>query len=96
MNPRPLWPLALLALLYWEAPKVVPHSVKLARAGILCTAALIIPALLYSSLYGWPSWSPGLSTHVLVLAGLGYAGMFLGFALAAVCCFLDAKRRPSK
>jgi hypothetical protein len=96
MNPKPLWPLALLALLYWEAPKVVPNTVKLARVGILGTAALMIPGLVYASLYGLSSWSPEVSTHVLVLGGLEYAGMFLGFALAAVCCFLDAKRGPSK
>ena len=96
MNPKPLWPLALLALLYLEAPKAVPHAVKLARVGIVCTALLIIPVLIYAGLYGWPSWSPEVSTHVVVLAGLGYAGMFLGFAVAAICFFLDAKRRPSK
>jgi hypothetical protein len=96
MNPKPIWPIALFALLYWGAPRVVPHALKLARVGIVCTAALITPGLVYASLYGWPSWSPDLSKHFVIVAGLGYAGMFLGLTLTAVCCFLDAKRRPSK
>jgi hypothetical protein len=94
MSIKPLWPLAILALLYWQAPWIVPYAVKLARGGILLTAILILPALIYASLYGSPSSSLHVSTLVEVLAGLAYAGMFIGFTTAAVCLVVDVKRRP--
>jgi hypothetical protein len=92
MSIKPLWPLALLALLYWQAPWIVPNAVKPARRGILFTAILILPALIYATLYGPPSRSTHISTYIKVLADLGYAGMFVGFATAVVCFFFDVKR----
>lgn len=94
MSLRPLWPLALLALLYWEAPRIVPYSSRFARVGIMGTTALLLPYLIYASLYGVPRWSPDLGTRVEVIAFVGYAGMFLGFLVATICLFVDAKRRP--
>jgi hypothetical protein len=94
MSLRPLWPLVLLALLYWEAPRIVPHSSKFARVAIGCTTALLLPYLVYASLYGAPRWSPELSTQITILAGLGYAGMFVGVLSASICFILDVKRRP--
>jgi hypothetical protein len=94
MSIKPLWPLALLAVLYRTAPWIVPYAVKLARGGVLLTAVLILPALIYASLYGSPSRSIHVSTYVEVFAGLAYAGMFIGFTIGVVCFFVDAKRRP--
>jgi hypothetical protein len=94
MSIKPLWPIALLALLYRVAPWVVPYAVKLARAGILFTAVLILPALIYASLYGSPSRSIHVSPYIEVFAVLAYLGMFVGFTTGAVCFFVDAKRRP--
>jgi hypothetical protein len=94
MSPRPLWPLALLALLYWEANRIVPYCSKLARMGIVGTAVLLLPYLVYATLHGVPWWSPEQSAQATIVAGLGYAGMFVGFLSAAICFLLDAKRRP--
>jgi hypothetical protein len=94
MSIKPLWPLAILALLYWQAPWIVPYAVKLARGGILFTAILILPALIYASVYGSPSRSIHVSTCIKVLADLAYAGMFVGFTTGAVCFFVDVKRSP--
>jgi hypothetical protein len=94
MSIKPLWPLALLAFLYWGAPWIVPCAVKLARGGILFTAILILPALIYASLYGSPSRLIHVSTYIQVFADLAYAGMFIGFTTGVVCFFVDAKRRP--
>ena len=94
MSIKPLWPLALLAFLYWGAPWIVPYAVKLARGGILLTAILILPALIYASLYGAPSGPIHVSAYIEVFAALAYAGMFLGFTIGVVCFFVDAKRRP--
>jgi hypothetical protein len=93
MTIKPLWPLALLALLYWEAPTIVPYAVKLARVGTLLTTILILPALIYASLFGRPS-SVHISSYIQVFADLAYLGMFIGFTIGAVCFFVDAKRRP--
>ena len=90
----PLWPLALLALLYWEAPRIVPYCSKFARVTIACTTTLLLPSLVYASLYGVPRWSPELGAQITIVAGLGYAGMFVGFLGASICLILDAKRRP--
>lgn len=94
MSIKPLWPLAVLVLLYWQAPWIVPYAVKLARGGILFTAILILPALIYASLYGPPSRWMHVSTFIAVLADLAYAGMFIGFTTAVVCFFVDTKRSP--
>jgi hypothetical protein len=103
MSLSPLSPLPLLALLYWEAPRIVPYATKIARGGILCTAALILPEMIYASLYGWPTSAEDSvltgnrhGTSSIVFATLADAGMFFGFGIAAVCCFIDAKRRPPK
>lgn len=105
MSLRPLWPLPLLALLYWEAPRIVPYAVKIARGGILCAGALILPAIIHASFYGWHLWQISADKSVLtgshhgvsiVFAALAYAGMFVGFGMGAICFFLDAKRRPPK
>lgn len=93
MSIKPLWPLALLALLYWQANWIVPHTIKLARRGILFTAILILPALIYATLHGSPSRSTHVSTYIKVLADLGYAGMFVGFTTGVVCFFFDVTRR---
>jgi hypothetical protein len=92
MSIKPLWPLVLLVLLYWQAPWIVPHAVKLARGGIIFTAILLLPALIYASLHGSPSRSIHVSTSIKVLADLGYAGMFVGFTTGVVCFLVDVKR----
>lgn len=106
MNLKPLWTLPLLALLYWEAPRIVPYAAKIARRSILLTAALMLPASVYTSLYGWPSLREFtnrsvLSEHyhgpiVLVFGGLQFAGMLFGFVMAGICVMIDAKRMPRK
>src|SRR3974390_466493 len=106
MSLRPLWPETLLALLYWDTPRIVPYATKLARVGILCSGALILPGLVYASLYGWPTWSEYTSSSVLsehhhgpiilVFAGLWFVGTVLGFAMAGICYMIDAKRSPRK
>ena len=106
MSLRPLWPLPLFLLLYWDAPRIVPYAVKIARGSILFTAVLVLPSLVYASLYGWPSWPEYTSRSVLsehyhgpitvVLAGLGFAGIVFGFVMAGISFMVDAKRRPPK
>ncbi len=94
MTIKPLWTIALLAFLYWEAPRLVPYATKLARYGIACSAALVLPYVLYSAVYGIPRWSADQSMAITVLTILGFTGLFSALICAAVCLFLDAKRRP--
>jgi hypothetical protein len=94
MGLRPLWPLPLLTLLYWEAPRIVPYCSKFARVVIACTTALFLPYIVYAARYGVPRWSHELSTQAILVAGLAFAGLFVGLLGASICFILDAKRRP--
>ena len=76
-----------------ESSGLVPHTLRLARGGVLCTAAMILPYVLYTSVHGVFEWSPEQTLLQTVITALGLAGMFVGLAIAACCLFLDAKRR---
>ena len=69
------------------------HTLRLAHGGVLCTAAMILPYVLYTSVHGVFEWSPEQTLLQTVITALGLAGMFVGLAIAACCLFLDAKRR---
>lgn len=61
-----MWPLPILALLYWDARRLVPYSLRLARIGILSIVALIIPYGVYSAIHGPSYWLPGMDTKLIV------------------------------
>jgi hypothetical protein len=94
MSPKPLWPLALLAFLYWEVPRILPYAVRLARGGIICTGVLILPYLVYASLHGVPHWSHEQSIQTNIVVGLAFVGMFIAILMASICFILDAERSP--
>ena len=96
MSIEPLWPLALLAVLYRAAHWIVPYAVKLARGGIIFTAILIFPALVYANLYGSPARSNHVSPHIQVFVDLAYAGILSDLPREQVCFFVDARRGPCK
>jgi hypothetical protein len=93
MNARPLWVVALLVLLYWEAPRIVSRSKTFARRSIIFVAPLLLPYMLYAVVYRIPHW-PNQTTTETVLSVLGFIGMFAGVCCAAISLVLDAKRQP--
>jgi hypothetical protein len=95
VNFRPLIFVALLALLYWDAPRVVPYTTVLARRSIVYVALLLVPALLYSMIFRVPTWPLATSTETAIFI-MGGVGMFVGLCCAGVCLILDAKRTPTK
>lgn len=90
----PVVMLAVLGWLYRDAPKLVPHTVKLARLGIVTVTVLFLPYSIYSTLHGFPSWSPDQPRWLSAIELPAGVGTFLGFCWASVVLFLDAKRIP--
>jgi uncharacterized membrane protein len=86
--------LAVLGWLYRDAPRLVPHTMKPARCGIVTVTILFLPYSIYSTLYGFPSWSPDQPVWLLIIELLAGVGTFLALCWASVVLFLDAKRMP--
>jgi len=95
VNLRPLIFVALLALLYWDAPRVVPYTTAFARRSIVCVALLVVPALFYSMIFRVPKWPLVTSTETAIFI-LGALGMFVGLCCAGICLILDARRTPTE
>jgi len=93
MNLRPLIFVALLAVLYWDAPRLLPHTIVFARRTIMLVTLLVLPILLYAVVYGLAPW-PHQTRTEMFLVGMGAFGMFVGLICGAVCLFKDAKRSP--
>jgi hypothetical protein len=95
VNLRPLIFIALLMLLYWDAPRVVPYATVFARRSIACVAFLLVPFLVYATVHQLSKW-PFLTTTETVITISGGIGMFVGFCCAGICLILDAKRTPTE
>jgi hypothetical protein len=93
MGVKPLWPMVMLAWLYWVVPRECPYAARLARRGILCAAAVELPGVIYASIHGFAQRSSEPSPGQTILAVLFFAGMIGGFFIAGICVLLDAKRR---
>ena len=94
MGLKALWPMGVLAWLYWMVPRECPNAARLARRGVLCAAAVELPGVLYVSIPGVFQPSPEPSPWQTVLGLLFFAGIIAGFLIAGICVLLDAKRRP--
>jgi Co/Zn/Cd efflux system component len=93
VNLRPLIFIALLALLYWDAPRLVPHTIAFARRTILLVSLLVFPFLLYATVFRLAQWPHQTKTE-MILVGMGALGMFVGLICGAICLFNDARRSP--
>lgn len=91
---EPLVMLALLGWLYRDAPKLLPRTAKFARCGIVTAIILFLPYSIYSTLYGFASWSPDQSMWLLAIELLAGVGTFLALCWGAIALILDAKRMP--
>ena len=89
-----LWPLALLALVYWDARKLVPYATKVARCSVLLSGALVTPFCLYATFNHVPRWYPGQPLWLTLVATAAGAGLFVALLMAGICLILDAIRRP--
>jgi hypothetical protein len=93
VNFKPLIILALLGYAYWTVPRTLPYTVVFARRTIILVALLILPAVVYATVYGLAPWPH--QTHVEVGVELiGAFGMFVGLICGAICFFKDARRTP--
>ena len=94
MNFRPLIFIVLLALLYWDAPRLVPYATAFARRSIALVALLLVPALLYSAIFRMPKWPLWTSTETAIFI-MGGIGMLVGLFCAGICLILDGRRTPA-
>ena len=67
---------------------------RLAKFAVSC-GALMIPAVVYNWIYGWPSWSPDQPAVVTVFAGLAGLGLFMGFLCGGIALIRDAWKDKS-
>jgi hypothetical protein len=83
------WSVFLL-LAYREAPRILPHSTKLARFAVGC-ASLMIPAFVEVFISGRPQWSTAgtLATALLLIAAVGG---FTGLVCLSIALILDGVR----
>ena len=81
----------VLVMAYRTVPRVLPHSIRLARFGIGC-ASLTIPAGLDMLVNGRSGWSPTQGTLSTIIDVIGGVGMFAGVVCGAIAFILDGLR----
>ena len=88
-----IWSLVMMYA-FWRVPKMLPHSVKLARIAVMC-GFIVVLAALYRETHGVRYWSPDQSSLTNIVTLVEGGGMFGGLICGAIAFILDAKRRPS-
>ena len=84
MNFRPLIFIVLLALLYWDAPRLVPYTTAFARWSIVCVALLTVPAAFYLAIFRVPKWPllTSLQSAILIMGMMGCLSVCAALAFA--------------